>query len=159
MRHRSVEKACQPSIVQLLAADHFLQRTAVLRELIAQRAYELFSENGFTHGHDLADWLRAESELLTPAPVEVVDSRDAIMVKSALPGFDAKDIEVHVEPQRLFISGQQSEELKGGKNIGTEQRLKRMFRSLDLPEQIDPERASATSVSYTHLTLPTTPYV
>jgi hypothetical protein len=30
---------------------------------IAGRAYELFVERGGTHGHDLDDWLAAESEL------------------------------------------------------------------------------------------------
>jgi HSP20 family molecular chaperone IbpA len=144
MKHRNVEKASRPAIVQLLPDDLFVQRTAVLRELIAQRAYELFSDGGFTHGHDLEDWLRAESEFLTPVPVEVVEAQDTITVKSALPGFDAADIEVHVEPRHLFISGQQLETSARGKNIGTEQRLKRMFRSLDLPAQIDPERVSAT---------------
>jgi hypothetical protein len=33
-------------------------------ELIAQRAYELFVERGGAHGHDVEDWLTAESELL-----------------------------------------------------------------------------------------------
>lgn len=144
MKHHKVEKAFQPSIVQLLPDDRFLQRAAELRELIARRAYDLFSESGFTHGHHLEDWLRAESEFLTPAPVELVESQDAITVKSALPGFDAKDIEVHIEPKRLFISCQQFEASAWGKDIGAEQCLKRMFRSLDLPAQIDPERVSAT---------------
>ena len=33
-------------------------------ELIARRAYELFLERGATHGHDVDDWLTAESELM-----------------------------------------------------------------------------------------------
>ena len=31
---------------------------------VAARAYELFEERGRTHGHDLDDWLQAESEVL-----------------------------------------------------------------------------------------------
>jgi len=111
MKHRSaIEKVSEPAIVQLLPDDRFFQRMADLRELIARRAYELFSESGFTHGHDLEHWLQAESQLLTPAPVEIVESQDAITVKTALPGCAAKDIEIHVEPQRLFISAHQLEE-------------------------------------------------
>jgi len=147
MKHRSaIEKVSEPAIVQLLPDDRFFQRMADLRELIARRAYELFSESGFTHGHDLEHWLQAEAQLLTPAPVEIVESQDAITVKTALPGCAAKDIEIHVEPQRLFISAHQLEESKEKKrnSIASEQRLQRIFRSLDLPTQIDPEKVKAT---------------
>jgi hypothetical protein len=35
-----------------------------ITEAIALRAYELFLERGGQHGHDLADWLRAEQEIV-----------------------------------------------------------------------------------------------
>ena len=35
----------------------------VSTEDIARRAYELFLERGGEHGHDVEDWLRAESEI------------------------------------------------------------------------------------------------
>ncbi len=41
---------------------------AVSREEIARRAYLLFLERGGEHGHDLADWLRAEAELTGGTP-------------------------------------------------------------------------------------------
>jgi hypothetical protein len=37
---------------------------AVLTELIARRAYELFVEGGSQHGRDVEHWLAAERELL-----------------------------------------------------------------------------------------------
>jgi hypothetical protein len=36
--------------------------------LIAKRAYELYSERGFGHGHALDDWLEAEREILSRTP-------------------------------------------------------------------------------------------
>jgi len=33
------------------------------QEAIQKRAYEIWLENGCTHGHDREDWLRAEAEL------------------------------------------------------------------------------------------------
>lgn len=33
--------------------------------LIAQRAYELYSERGYRHGYALDDWLEAEREILS----------------------------------------------------------------------------------------------
>ena len=35
-----------------------------MREQIEQRAYELYEERGGTHGHDVEDWILAESEIL-----------------------------------------------------------------------------------------------
>ena len=31
-------------------------------EWITQRAYQLFEQRGFEHGHDVEDWLQAEAE-------------------------------------------------------------------------------------------------
>jgi HSP20 family molecular chaperone IbpA len=147
MKHENaLETAVAPVIVQLLPEDRFFQKMADLRELIARRAYALFTESGFTHGHDLEHWLHAESQLLTITPLEVSESQEAITVRAALPGYSAKDIEIHVEPLRFFISGQHREESenKKGKTIQSEQRFHRTFRSMDLPARIDPERVRAT---------------
>ena len=147
MKHENaLAKTAVPAIVQLLPEDRFFQKMADLRELIARRAYALFTESGFTHGHDLEHWLRAESQLLTLTPIEVSESQEAITIKAVLTGYSAKDIEIHVEPLRLFISGQRREESedKKGTTIQSEQRLSRIFRSMDLPAQIDPQRVRAT---------------
>lgn len=39
-----------------------------LHILIAQRAYELYSERGYRHGYALDDWLEAEREVLSQIP-------------------------------------------------------------------------------------------
>ncbi len=36
-----------------------------LNALISERAYRIFEEKGYTHGHDLDDWLEAERQVLT----------------------------------------------------------------------------------------------
>lgn len=38
---------------------------ADLRMLIAQRAYQLYADRGYRHGHALEDWLEAEREILS----------------------------------------------------------------------------------------------
>ena len=40
-----------------------LQTAAIGEREIAQRAFEIFCDRGFQHGHDLEDWLQAEREL------------------------------------------------------------------------------------------------
>jgi HSP20 family molecular chaperone IbpA len=141
-RRFAAEKVSELKTIRLLPEDHFLQRTADIHKLIARRAYELFLESGFMDGHDLEHWLQAESQLLTPARVEVLESQDAIKVKTTLAGFDAESIEIHVQPQRVFISGQQVERSEA--SAGREERMKRIFRRIDLPSQIDVSGAKAT---------------
>lgn len=96
-------------IFKLVPEDRFFQIMEDFHRLVARRAYELFSASGFTHGHDLADWLQGESEILKPVHCEISDTDDVITAKAAVPGYDAKDIEIHVEPQRVFVSGEQQE--------------------------------------------------
>jgi hypothetical protein len=36
-----------------------------MRDLIAQRAYEMYEERGKCDGEDMNDWLRAEAEVLS----------------------------------------------------------------------------------------------
>ena len=38
-------------------------------EIIRSRAYQLFVERGYEHGHDVDDWLQAEAEVLGKKPV------------------------------------------------------------------------------------------
>jgi len=33
-------------------------------EIIQMRAYQLFEQRGYEHGHDLEDWLKAEAEVM-----------------------------------------------------------------------------------------------
>jgi len=45
-------------------------RTHIASAQIAHRAYELFLQRGGVHGHDLEDWLAAESELREKSSLE-----------------------------------------------------------------------------------------
>jgi len=109
---------------------------------IARRAYELFASSGFTDGHDLEDWLLAESELFGRTPVEVTETEKEVTVKAGMPGFTERDIEIRVEPRRLFISGkreEKSEDKKKGQTIYSE-RSDEVFRTVDLPAEVDPDK-------------------
>jgi HSP20 family protein len=124
----------------------FLQNIADIQKRIARRAYELFASNGFTDGHDLEDWLVAESELLGKMPIELNETEKELTVKADLPGFTEKDIEIRVEPRRLFITGkreEKSEDKKKGETVYSE-RSNEVFRTIDLPAEIDPDKVKAT---------------
>jgi hypothetical protein len=48
---------------RLMTTDQTAGSTSDLQEQIRRRAYELYEERGKDQGHDLADWLQAESEV------------------------------------------------------------------------------------------------
>ncbi len=124
---------------------------------IARRAYELFASSGFTDGHDLEDWLFAESELFDQMPVEVKETKNELTVNAGLPGFTEKDIEIRVEPSLLVITGkreEKSEEKKKGETVYSE-RSNQVFRSIALPADVDPDKVKATlSKGELEITLP-----
>ena len=72
---------------------------------IAKRAFEIFDSNGRSFGHEFDDWFKAESELLHPVHVRIAESDEALTVEAEVPGFEAKDLQINVEPRRLTISG------------------------------------------------------
>ncbi len=135
-----------PEIRKLSASDPFLERMQEINDLIALRAYELFASRGFTHGNHFEDWHRAESEILHPIPLEVTEAETELTVRAEVPGFSEKDLEVRVEPLRLFITGkrQQTSEQTKGKTVYSETRAHQIFRVLDLPASVDPNEVRAT---------------
>src|SRR6516225_4624748 len=68
---------------------------------LTRRAYDIFERNGRTFGNDLENWLKAERELLHPVPINVTESEEFFEVKAEVPGFNEKEIEIAVEPNRL----------------------------------------------------------
>ena len=125
--------------------DYLLDRVKGVYESITHRAYEFFVNRGHQTGHDVEDWLRAEMELLRPVPVHIEVNETEIKVKAELPGFKAEDIEVSAEPRRLVIHGTQEKRIEEKKDDTTysEHHTGDVFRALELPEEIDPEQATA----------------
>jgi HSP20 family molecular chaperone IbpA len=112
---------------------------------IAQRAFSMFEGNGRIHGHDLEDWLKAETEFLTPVPLELSETDTELAVRAEVPGFPEKELEIIVEPGRLFITGktEKKSEEKKNQTLFSEISSNEIFRTVALPAEIDPEKASA----------------
>lgn len=123
----------------------FLRSTDEIDETIARRAYELFASRGFMDGHDLDDWFLAESELFGQMPVKVTETENEVTVNAGLPGFTEKDMEIRVEPRRLFIGGtheEKTENERKGETIYTEH-SNQVFRTINLPANIDVDKVKA----------------
>jgi HSP20 family protein len=80
-------------------------------------------------------------------PVDVRETEKAFILDMELPGYDEKDIEVHVDSGSLSIESRQEEAKDENKNGGTyilrERRLSSFSRSFKLPENANPESVSA----------------
>jgi HSP20 family protein len=112
---------------------------------IARRAFEFFDGNGQGAGHELDNWLRAEAELLHPVYLEMTESDGDLTVLAEVPGFDAKDLEIKVEPRRLSIAGRREiKEEKNRRKIRSEWRADQILRAVDLPTDVDTTKVNAS---------------
>ena len=128
------------------SSEEIFNQFSQMHELIARRAFEIFESNGGSPGHDLEDWLRAESELLRPVPLNVIELNGEYVVRAEVPGFGGRDIKISVEPRCLAVSGklQTNEEGENGRLIRSAWCANQIFRTLDLPSDVDTSTVSAS---------------
>jgi HSP20 family molecular chaperone IbpA len=100
-----------------------------LTDRIRRRAFELFESRRGEHGSDLADWLQAESEIQFAGSVEV--SREAAVQRFRLsvPGFDKKDLQVHVLDNDVIVTGQSEQP-----DSASSKAVRKILYRLPLPE-------------------------
>jgi HSP20 family protein len=79
--------------------------------------------------------------------VDVRETEDAYVLEVDLPGYNEKDVEVHLDGNTLTIESKKEEEKKEEKKNGTymirERRSASFSRSFKLPENADPDGVSA----------------
>jgi hypothetical protein len=97
---RKSSKVAIPVIQQEQQDSYAFEST--LHERIAERAYQLFEQNGAEHGHDLAHWLQAEAEIIARIP-EVRESGSWLTVNVAVPNVPTETISVLVDRNQALI--------------------------------------------------------
>ena len=130
---------------QLSPGDAFFELSQELNDTISRRAYELFESKGFAHGQDREDWLQAASEILLTVPVDITATENQFTIRADVPGFSERDLEVRVAPRSVCITGKREKvsEQKDEKVVYSERRSNQIFRVLELPSEIDPDRVDA----------------
>src|SRR6266581_7778069 len=76
------------------AATPFLQEVRDTFEAIRRKAFELFERRGAVPGYELDDWLQAERDLFWVPQAEIAEATNKFRIEVAVPGFEAKDLEV-----------------------------------------------------------------
>jgi len=116
-----------------------------LAERIRERAYHLFERRGRHDGSALNDWLQAEDDLLTIPKSDLVETDGRFEMQVAVPGFDAKDIEVDALPDAVIVRAENSHkhETKDDRIQFCEFSQKALFRRFDLPTPVDLDHVTA----------------
>ena len=144
-RTTATQAAMETTASKALTTEDAFEQFERIYNSIARRAFEIFSSNGHSAGHDVEDWFKAESELLHPVHMTVAESDGMVNVTAEVPGFEAKDLEIKLEPTRLTISGKREtkEEQKKGKITYHEHCANEILRIVALPAEVDASKTQA----------------
>ena len=116
-----------------------------IQHQLACRAYELFEGRNREHGYDWEDWFRAESELLRPLSMAMLESGDRLSIRVNVLGFEESELKVSIEPLRLMIVGKKKTsqaESEGGKKTYIDGYPDRIMRVIPLAAEVAPEKTS-----------------
>lgn len=131
--------------IKEMPLDELFKEMSAWSERISKRAYDFFAASGFTNGHDLDDWFKAERELLKPMNFDVTDNGDEFIVIAEVPGFDVKDLDIHMNGSHLIIQGRHElmEQKKEKSGTVSERKVQEIYRSIELPAGVIAEQAQA----------------
>lgn len=116
-----------------------------LQQQIRERAYQIFLDRGSEPGNSEADWLQAQSEMLSPVELELKEQKNSVIAECNLKGFSPEEIEVEVENGVLKVFGSHRETSTRDRAGGTESHSESVyfFQSAQLPAEIDLDQCHA----------------
>jgi HSP20 family molecular chaperone IbpA len=133
------------SAIALKTAESLIQEIEQLHEAISRRAYDLFRQQGDGWSDPVKDWLEAERELVSKPAIEVRRKNGAVEIVAAVPGIEAKDLDVQITPEDVLIKGTNTHQhtARDGDVSACEFSTGQIFRSIHLPEAVNPDTAKA----------------
>jgi HSP20 family protein len=123
-----------------------LRNMESIADSIRQRAFNLFQSRAGASGSEVDDWLQAERDVVWSPASELVEDEKEFRARIAVPGFDAKQIEVSALPDALIIRADASHthEGKNGNVHFCEFSGKELFRQLPLSAAVDVDKVTAS---------------
>jgi HSP20 family protein len=112
---------------------------------IRAKAFELFERRGRVLGDELADWVQAEKDLFWIPQAELAETDREFKIQVAVPGFDAKNLQVTAQPDAVLVRGNVEKRTENqDKNVHySEFGEKSLYRRFQLSVPIDIERTTA----------------
>ena len=133
------------SEIQVAKGDSIFNDVARLEQAIREEAYALFEGRNGKSADPVGDWLAAEESLVWKPAIEVRRNDGAVEILAALPGVEARDIDVRVAPEDVLIQATVNDghtEKTGDVEV-SECKHGHAFRAVHLPTRIDPNRVTA----------------
>ena len=124
--------------------ETLLRNVEAITDSIRQRAFDLFQRG--VNSSDLQDWLEAEKDVVLSPATELVDQDKEFSARIAVPGFNAKDIQVSATPDALIIEADSTHthDEKSGAVCFCEFSEKKLFRRIPLPASINVDKVMAS---------------
>jgi len=124
-----------------------MKTLSVYRPNAIQNAFSDFDR--YFESFFVDSFLAPESRLFNQMPaMDIKETENAYVMEMDLPGYDEKNIDVHVDGSSLTISSKQEEEKKNDEKQGTyvlrERKISTFTRSFKLPENADSEAVNAS---------------
>lgn len=136
LRDPSKSQTAKPEILSREDAQQFLDQ---FNELVSNRAYELFDQDGRLDGNDVSHWLQAEHELTAPLP-EVRESVDSFSATLRLAGVALGGVKVYATEDRAIVYAEGS---APGDADALEEGRRSNYWLIRWPEIVDPATCRA----------------
>jgi hypothetical protein len=135
----------EPVPIQLRCISDLSGRGKEIHELIARRAYAIYEGRGHIPGHDVEDWLQAESEVVLPLCLGYMEENGDLRADIGIRKSELPQLQLCIEPFRLIVSGKRAEERPDqGCSEHSSEGPVQIFQAMDLPFQVEPAGAKAT---------------
>ncbi len=128
-----------------VAADRalFAHEAEVIEAEVRQRAFEIFQRRD-AMSDDVRDWLQAEAETIYKPACEIVETKDGYVFEFAVPGLEAKNVEIVLSSDRLLVRGTRAPARTAeGRVLHSEHCSARIHREVPLPEGCEHTKAKA----------------
>jgi len=124
--------------------ESILEKIQDAENRIRARAFELFAGNGL-FDRDLENWLKAEDELTLRPSIELCEKDKQFKLKISVPGVEPKAIDIEATPDAILVKAELHHEhdTQEGDVHTCEFRLGSLFRAIQLPKKIDPDKVKA----------------
>lgn len=131
--------------VELRRSDTIFDELNELQRRISERAYHVFRDRGNSWGDAVGDWLSAERELVWKPAVELRQKDGQFELLVAVPGVEPKDVDIQVTTEDVLIKADVNHEHTAEKGTvhACEFQRGKLFRSIHLPEKVDPGSVKA----------------
>jgi HSP20 family protein len=136
-------KGFKPIPVPFEEFEEFTTPMQEFFDLIARRPFELLGATPRSFTRELENWFKTEPELFRPINLKLYETEEALLIRAEVPGFTEKELDVHVEPWRLIITGKKEFKEEKKEVPVYKEKLNQIYRTVKFPIEIRPQEVKA----------------